>query len=136
MTICIDENIDDIHPCTTKTPNIEDKTFPIPFQNDIYKLMNICNPTCYETYVDSLKNLCMYGFLQPLINEIHFNIVTRLSTHKLFHKWLNNANPWILITLKCNHELKFIATSNKNSNRLMYYITKTNVYISHMYFFL
>lgn len=74
MTICIGEIFDDIHPCTTRPPNIEDKTFPKLFQNDIYKLMNICNPTCYKIYVDALKKLCMYGFLQPLINEIHFNV--------------------------------------------------------------
>ncbi len=42
MTICIDEDLNDIHPCTRRPPNIEDKTFPKLFQNDIYKLMNIC----------------------------------------------------------------------------------------------
>ncbi len=74
MTICIGEIFDDIHPCTTRPPNIEDKTFPKLFQNDIYKLMNICNPTCYKIYVDAFKKLCMYGFLQLLINEIHLTL--------------------------------------------------------------
>jgi hypothetical protein len=76
--------------------------------------MNICNPTCYRIYVDALKKLCMYGLLQPLINEIHFNIVINYYPF-FFDKWLNNANPWILMTLKCNHESKVIATSKKNS---------------------
>jgi hypothetical protein len=42
------------------------------------------------------KKLCMYGFFQPLINKIHFNIEMRLLHIKKFNKWLNNANPWIL----------------------------------------
>jgi hypothetical protein len=39
---------------------------------------HVCNPTCYKTYVGVSKNLCKYGFPQPLINEIHFNIETRI----------------------------------------------------------
>ncbi len=34
----------------------------------------VCNPTCYKTNIDALKSLCKYGYLQPLINETHFNI--------------------------------------------------------------
>jgi hypothetical protein len=34
----------------------------------------VCNPTCYKTNIDALKSLYKYGFLQPLINETHFNI--------------------------------------------------------------
>jgi hypothetical protein len=70
---------DQIHPWTTKPPNIEYKTFLKKFQNDIYKLMKVCNQfvcnsTCYKTNIDALKSLCKYGFLQPLINETHFDI--------------------------------------------------------------
>ncbi len=32
---------------------------------------HVCNPTCYKTNVNVSKKLCMYGFPQPLINEIH-----------------------------------------------------------------
>ncbi len=71
MTICIDEDLNDIHPCTRRPPNIEDKTFPKLFQNDIYKLMNICKHAI-KFMLMHWKKLCMYGFLQPLINEIHF----------------------------------------------------------------
>lgn len=28
------------------------------------------NPGCYKTYINAFKEWCMYGFLQPLINEI------------------------------------------------------------------
>jgi hypothetical protein len=34
----------------------------------------VCNSTCYKTNIDALKPLCKYDFLQPLINETHFNI--------------------------------------------------------------
>jgi hypothetical protein len=116
----------------TRPPNIEDKTFPKLFQNDIYKLMNICNPTCYKIYVDALKKLCMYGFLQLLINEIHLTLQNNYYPF-FFDKWLNNANPWILMTLKCNHELKFIATSNKNSD-YMYYHKNRCLYFTYVFF--
>ncbi len=86
------------------------------------------------------KKLCKYGFPQPLVNEIHFNIETRLSHIKRIDKWLNNANPWILLVSRCNHDLKFIATSGKDNKSLIYYITyyitKTFIYTSHMYFLL
>jgi hypothetical protein len=32
---CIDNDLDNIHPCTTKPLNIEEKTFTKPFQNDV-----------------------------------------------------------------------------------------------------
>jgi hypothetical protein len=99
---------------------------------------HICNPTCYKTNVDASKNLCKYGFPQPLINEIHFNIETRLLHIKWIDKWLNNANPWILSALRCNHDLKFIVTFGKDNKSLIYYIiyyiTKKSIYTSHMYF--
>ncbi len=57
---CIDDNLDNIHPCTTRPPNLQEKTFTKLFQNDIHKLMNICNQhvcnlTCYKTNVDVSK---------------------------------------------------------------------------------
>ncbi len=54
-------------------------------------------------------------------------------TQFLKNKWLNNANPWILSTSRCNHNLKFITTSSKDNKSLNYYITKIFIYISHMY---
>jgi hypothetical protein len=48
-------------------------------------------------HVDTLKNKCMYGFPQPLVNETHFNIEMRLLNIKRIDTWpLNNANLWIL----------------------------------------
>jgi hypothetical protein len=54
---CIDDNLDKIHPYTTRPSNLKEKTFTKQFQNDIHKLMNICNQhvcnlACYKTYVD------------------------------------------------------------------------------------
>jgi len=61
-----------------------------------------------------------YGFPQPLINETHFNIETRLLHIKKTDKWLNNVNPWMLSTSKCNHDLKFIATFSKDNKSLIH----------------
>jgi len=45
-----------------------------------------------------------------------------INSH-MWDKWLNNANPWILMTYKCNHDLKFIVLFSKYSKFLIYYIT-------------
>jgi hypothetical protein len=140
-TNCIDDNLDNIHPYTTRPLDLEEKTFTKLFQNDIHKLMNICNwhlcnPTCYKTYVGVSKK-CRYGFPQPLINETHFNIETKLLHIRRIDKWFSNANPWILLASRCNHNLKFMATFDKDSKSLIYYITyyitKTYIYTSLMY---
>jgi len=39
----INDNLDNIHPYTTWPLDLEEKTFTKLFQNDIHKLMNICN---------------------------------------------------------------------------------------------
>jgi hypothetical protein len=39
----IDDNLDNIYPCTIRPPDPKEKTFTKQFQNDIHKLMNICN---------------------------------------------------------------------------------------------
>ncbi len=60
----------------------------------------------------------------------------RLLHIKRIEIWLNNANTWILLASRCDHDLKFIGVFNKNNKSLIYYITKTFIYISHMYFLL
>jgi len=52
----IDDNLDNI--CTTRPLDPKKKSFTKLFQNNIHKLMNICNwhvcnPTCYKTNVDT-----------------------------------------------------------------------------------
>jgi hypothetical protein len=42
----IDDNLDNIHLCTTRPPNCEEKNFTTLLQNDIHKFMNICNQQC------------------------------------------------------------------------------------------
>jgi len=71
-----------------------------------------------------------------IVNETHFNIEIRLKHIKITNKWLNNANSWILLASRCNHHLKFITTFGKDNKSLIYYITKTSIYISHMYYLL
>jgi hypothetical protein len=120
--------------------NIFDKSF----QNDVCKLINVynwqvCNSTCYKTDVDTFKKLSRYNFPQLLINETHFDRETKKLHIKYFNKWLNNANPLILSTSSCNHDMKFIATSSKDNKSLiyyiLYYITKTFIYICICIFF-
>jgi hypothetical protein len=41
-----------------------------------------------------------------------------------------------IISSKCNHNFKFITNFGKNNKSLIYYITKTFIYTSHMYFLL
>jgi hypothetical protein len=90
-------------------------------------------------HVDMLKNLCKYGFPQPLVNETHFNIEMRLLHIKTIDTWpLNNANLWILLVSKCSHDLKFMTTSSKENKSLIYYIidyiTNIFIYTSHIYY--
>jgi hypothetical protein len=88
-----------------------------------------------QKYINAFKKWRMYGFPQPMINEIHFDIKIGLLHIKRTNKWLN-ANPWILLTSRCNHNLKFIIAFGKYSKSLVYYIidyiTKTSTYTSHM----
>jgi hypothetical protein len=91
--------------------------------------------TCYKTDVDASKKLCGYGFPQPLLNETHFNIETKLLHIKRTNKWLNNANPWILLASRCNHDLKSIVASSKDNDSLIYYITNyitKNIFTFHI----
>jgi hypothetical protein len=44
---------------------------------------HVCNPKCYKKNVDMSKKLCSYRFLQPLVNETHFNIET-IVLHIIF----------------------------------------------------
>jgi hypothetical protein len=136
---------DYIQPCTTRPLDTNENIFHELFDNDICKLMNVCNCrvcnlACYKSNIDASKKLCKYGFLEPLINTTHFDNDVGLLHIKRIDKWLNNANPWILSTSKCNHDLKFIVAFNKDNKSLIYYIidylTKTSIYITHMYFLL
>ncbi len=52
-----------------------------------------------------------------------------------FDKRLNNANPWILSTSRCNHDMEFITTYGKYNKSWIYYITKTSIYTSHIFSF-
>jgi hypothetical protein len=141
----VNDEIQHIHPCTTRPPDTSINTFDKLFQNDVCILINVCNrhvcnPICYKINVDAFKKLCRYNFPQSLINETHFDSETKLSHIKRTCKWLNNVNPWILSTFRCNHDLKFIASLDKDSKYLIYciidYIIKTSIYTMHMYSFL
>jgi hypothetical protein len=45
-TNCIDNNLNNIHLCTTRPPNPKEFFFTTLFQNGICKFMNICNWQC------------------------------------------------------------------------------------------
>ena len=134
---------DNINPCATVPPNTSDIDFEQIYQRDLYKLINtcnrhVCNPACYKNDKDVANKFCRYGFLHKIINEIHFDNETELLHIKWTDQWINNENPTIMVYCRCNHELKFIATSGKDAIEALvyyitYYITKNTLYTSHMY---
>jgi hypothetical protein len=61
---------DYIHPCTTISPKTNENIFHELFDNDVWKLMNICNchvcnPTCYKSNIDASKKNVNMVFLNP-----------------------------------------------------------------------
>jgi hypothetical protein len=54
----INDEIQHIHPCTTRPLDTSINTFDELFQNDVCNLINVCNrhvcnPTCYKIDVDT-----------------------------------------------------------------------------------
>jgi hypothetical protein len=45
-TNCIDNNLNNLHLCTTRPLNCKENNFIALFQNGIRKFMNICNQQC------------------------------------------------------------------------------------------
>jgi hypothetical protein len=115
----------DNHPCTTRPLDANDIYFNIQSQQDFHKLMNVCNQhrcslACYKNNKDFKNQLCRYKFPQTLIQETHFEHEFEFLHMKRNDKWLNNANPWIMNVCHCNHDLKFIVVSRKDSKTLIY----------------
>ncbi len=62
----VNDEIQHIHPCTTRPLDTGMNAFDELFQNDVCNLMNVCNQhVCnlayYKTNVDALKKLCRYN---------------------------------------------------------------------------
>jgi len=62
----VNDEIQHIHPCTTKPLDTSMNAFGKLFQNDMCNLMNVCNqhvcnPSYYKTNVNVLKKLCIYN---------------------------------------------------------------------------
>jgi hypothetical protein len=76
-------------------------------------------------------NFAGFGFPHKIINETHFDNETELLHIKRTNQWINNANPTVMVSCRCNHDLKFIAASGKDAKVLVYYITD---YITKIYF--
>jgi hypothetical protein len=55
------------------------------------------------------KSFVSMGFFKPWLTK-------RI---KRTNKWLNNANPWILSSSRCNHDVKFITASGKDNKSLI-----------------
>ena len=69
------------------------------------------------------KKLCKYGFPHTLMTNTHFDKNNKLWYIKRTNCWLYNANPWILASCRCNHNVKFIVASRKDTKAIIYYIT-------------
>jgi hypothetical protein len=100
------------------------------------------NPSCYSSSWTSTSANCkiinwQYNPIQILIEPDlcyvwSHNTILNINS-KRTEKLLNNANSWVLPTSRCNHDVKFIVVFGKDSKSLIYYITKTSIYIAHMY---
>jgi hypothetical protein len=99
------------------------------FATELYRISNLIainrnmhthNPTCYK-YSRGKRGKCRFGAPWPLhdlstINEDGILLLKRS------HPAINNWNPIIAATMKCNHDISFIPT-NSEFLSLMYYIT-------------
>ncbi len=75
----------------------------------------MCNPTHYKNVNDDLTRLySRYKFPTPLVEKTHFDKETNLLHLIKMNYWLNNANLWITMGCRCNHDFKLIATSGKD----------------------
>jgi hypothetical protein len=144
-TNCIETNNynwDSINPYATVPSNTSDINFEQIYQRDLYKLINTCNchvfnPISYKNDKDATNKLYKYGFPLKIINETLFDNEAKLLHIKQTDQWINNANPTIMVSCRCNHDLKIIIASRKDAKALVYsiidYITKNTLYTLHMY---
>jgi len=62
----VNDEIQHIHPCTTRPLDTSMNAFDELFQNDVCDLMNVCNqhvcnPAYYKANVHAFKKLCRYN---------------------------------------------------------------------------
>jgi hypothetical protein len=99
------------------------------FSTELYRISNLIainrnmhshNPTCYK-YSRGKRGKCRFGAPWPLheISTINEDGILQL---KRSHPAINNWNPIIAATMRCNHDISFIPTNAKFLS-LMYYIT-------------
>lgn len=96
------------------------------FKDDVTKIAfetNIHN--CTDSCFKNNKKKCRHGFGgsgKPLIKETFFNAQNKIE-FKRDHPFLNNFNPYILISLRCNHDIKWLERAKSDSMAAIYYIT-------------
>ncbi|KAA8914802.1 hypothetical protein FN846DRAFT_758838, partial [Sphaerosporella brunnea] len=102
---------------------------PDQFREELYRLSNLVaisrnmhthNATCYK-YNRGKDGKCRFNAPWQLNPESTINEDGILHLKRL-HPMINNWNPFIAATMKCNHDISFIPTNSKFL-ALMYYIT-------------
>ncbi|CAF0973458.1 unnamed protein product [Brachionus calyciflorus] len=102
------------------------KNFAKEFNKDVFMLaketnIHHCTHSCYKTKAKT----CRFGFGKSGKPK---NLTTSFDKNNILnikrdHCFLNNFNPYILASLRCNHDIKWIEKSQKDSLSSIYYIT-------------
>ena len=83
--------------------------------------IHVCNPNCYKS-----NGACRYGFGKGGKHLEHETFISKSGKihHKRNHAYLNNYNPQIAVTLRCNHDIQFFCPlENDSALKALFYIT-------------
>jgi hypothetical protein len=98
-------------------------------KKDVYNLaletsLHKCTSSCFT------KNptVCRFGYGnygqgKPLNEKTTVNNSTGKIELKRNHTHINEFNPYILLAMKCNHDIKFLCNSSSQSLAVIYYLT-------------
>ncbi|CAF0805820.1 unnamed protein product [Brachionus calyciflorus] len=98
--------------------NFSEEIIKLALEFNIHKCMNKCKKKPHS-------NKCRFNFGKigkPLVEKSYINEKNEVI-FKRDHPFINNFNPYILISLKCNHDIQWIESSKTSSLSKMYYIT-------------
>ena len=124
-----------IHPCCKSNDYILKKMY-LKKNKHVFKLDLIsvgkhsvfhkCTFSCYKNYKNSLK-LCRHGYGKnnegkPLIKCTNIKKSGTIKLKRL-NRHVNEFNPYILTSCRCNHDIKWIGKSSNDTLACIYYLT-------------
>ena len=101
----------------------------VSFVNDMTKelslLIDLVNRhrhtfTCHK-YAGGKNGQCRFRFPRLLHGHTHWNGEEGMMKIKRNDRWINPFNPYMLLSLRCNHDIKFLS-SGLDATALAYYI--------------